>query len=218
MEAKGFLSKSSNIFSIAILLAGLSTFGAGVVISETNAKDMQKQKIKTEHQIEMLESSNSMLRKNLEIYKNQSQQQSKQIDSLTQQNSDLQQKVTTYENRNESPPTSSNVSPVESSQKKVNVIATAYVSNCEGCSGITATGIDVKNTTQYEGRRVIATDTSIIPLHTKVKVTLEDGSSFMAISEDTGGAINGHIIDVLVGNERTAINFGRQKATLTILD
>src|SRR5690606_1324618 len=43
--------------------------------------------------------------------------------------------------------------------------ATFYTAFCPtGCTGITATGIDVRNTIYYEGKRIIAVDPKVIPL------------------------------------------------------
>ena len=101
--------------------------------------------------------------------------------------------------------------------RKINVIATAYAAKCrEGCTGVTATGVDVSNTIYYKGMRIIAVDKRIIPLNSLVKVETET-ESFTAMAIDTGGGINGHEIDILVASERDAIKFGRQRATLTIL-
>jgi 3D (Asp-Asp-Asp) domain-containing protein len=218
MEAKSFFSKSSNIFSVAILLAGLSTFGAGVYISETNAKDMQKQTLKNEHRIQLMEKTLSQEKQKYEmqiqLQQKQIQQDESQLHILEQQNSELKNEVITYKQRSESP---SPVTQTDSSQRKVNVVATAYTASCGGCSGTTSTGIDVSNTTTYQGKTVIATDPSVIPTHSIVKIDTDDGQSFTAIVEDKGGAIKGNKIDVLVANENTAINFGRQRATITIL-
>lgn len=101
--------------------------------------------------------------------------------------------------------------------RKLNVEMTAYIANCsEGCTGITATGVDVRGRTTYQGHRIVATDPDVIPLHSIMKVDV-NGESFTAISLDTGGAINGHIVDYLVGSTSQALDFGRQNATITIL-
>lgn len=100
----------------------------------------------------------------------------------------------------------------------IKVSATAYVADCEGCSGITKTGVDVRNTTHYEGKRVIAVDPSVIPLGTDVEVTLPNGDTFVATAQDIGGWIDGYEIDVLVADRETAIEFGRQQAEVRILD
>jgi 3D (Asp-Asp-Asp) domain-containing protein len=102
-------------------------------------------------------------------------------------------------------------------QKQITVEATAYIAMCsEGCTGRTRTGVDVSNSIYYRGYRVIAVDTSVIPLNSLVKVETTH-ESFTAMAIDTGGGINGHEIDVLVSSESKARAFGRQQATLTIL-
>lgn len=96
--------------------------------------------------------------------------------------------------------------------------ATAYIAMCNtGCTGITATGVDVRNTIYSEGYRVIATDPNVIALGSIVRITLADGSSFEAISADTGGAIRGHKVDLLVGSEGEAWEFGRQAVSVEII-
>ncbi|UBH21904.1 hypothetical protein LAU42_09000 [Macrococcus armenti] len=95
--------------------------------------------------------------------------------------------------------------------------ATYYTANCAGCTGITAAGYDVSNTTHANGYRVIATDPSVIPLGTIVQVDTPY-ESFTAIAGDTGGAINGSTIDILVGSESEAISKGRHDVTLTVIN
>lgn len=95
----------------------------------------------------------------------------------------------------------------------------AYVANCnEGCTGRTKTGVDVTQSIFYKGYRVIATDPSIIPLNSVVLIKVVGGSSFKAIAIDTGGAIVGNKVDLLVSNEQDAINFGRQHGTVSIIN
>ncbi|MCY9084348.1 3D domain-containing protein [Bacillus inaquosorum] len=93
----------------------------------------------------------------------------------------------------------------------------AYVANCtEGCTGRTKTGVDVTQSIFYKGYRVIATDPSIIPLNSVVLIKV-GGSSFKAIAIDTGGAIVGNKVDLLVSNEQDAINFGRHMERFQLL-
>lgn len=104
------------------------------------------------------------------------------------------------------------------SNQSFNITVTAYTSMCsEGCSGVTATGIDVRNTTTYNGMRIIATDPSVIPLYSTVRIDLNNGQSFNAIALDTGGGIKGLIVDYLVSSENEAVQFGRQQAKVTVL-
>lgn len=96
--------------------------------------------------------------------------------------------------------------------------ATAYVATCQGCIGITKTGVDVRNTQFYEGNRVIAVDPNVIPLGSTVEVTYADGTSFVGTAQDVGSAIQGKRIDILVAAEDEALGFGRQDVEVTIID
>jgi 3D (Asp-Asp-Asp) domain-containing protein len=94
---------------------------------------------------------------------------------------------------------------------------TSYTAYCNtGCTGKTATGLEVSNTTTYQGYRIIAVDPSIVPLHSIVRIDTKN-ESFYAIAKDTGGAIDGYIVDLLVENKQEARKNGRQTITLTIL-
>jgi 3D (Asp-Asp-Asp) domain-containing protein len=97
--------------------------------------------------------------------------------------------------------------------------ATAYVALCDtGCIGITKTGIDVRNTNTHEGKRIIAVDPSVIPLDTTVDVRLADGTTFEATAQDTGSAIRGNRLDLLVSTEDRAWDFGRQTVEVRIIE
>lgn len=117
--------------------------------------------------------------------------------------------------KEEEPPVATK--PVEPKGNTFTVEATAYIAFCDtGCTGVTATGYDVKNTILYEGIRIIAVDPNVIPLHTIVTVTLPNGNSFPAIALDTGGAIQGNRVDLLVATHEEAIAFGRQALQITL--
>ncbi len=91
------------------------------------------------------------------------------------------------------------------------VSATAYTASCTGCSGITATGI---NLIANPGLKVIAVDPNVIPLGSKVYV---EGYGY-AIAGDTGGAIKGNKIDLFMANRSAALAFGRQQVKVTVLN
>ncbi|WP_409367432.1 LysM peptidoglycan-binding domain-containing protein [Lysinibacillus sp. 38-6] len=95
--------------------------------------------------------------------------------------------------------------------KEIIVEASAYTASCEGCSGITATGIDLK---ANPNTKVISVDPSVIPLGSKVYV---EGYG-EAIAGDTGGAIKGKRIDVFFPSQQDAINFGVKQLKVTILN
>lgn len=98
---------------------------------------------------------------------------------------------------------------------EMTVTATAYISFCDsGCSGITATGYDVRDTiTTKEGYGIIAVDPNVIPLGSIVEI---DGKKYKAL--DTGGAIKGNRIDILMGiaDDTKAYEFGVQKKVIKV--
>lgn len=93
---------------------------------------------------------------------------------------------------------------------------TYYGANCAGCSGKTAYGFDVRNTIYANGLRVIAVDPRIIPLGSIVEVQAPYGT-FKAIAGDTGGAIKGHIVDILVESEARSSQLGTHTVYIRIL-
>ncbi|WP_338751715.1 LysM peptidoglycan-binding and 3D domain-containing protein [Bacillus sp. FJAT-52991] len=95
--------------------------------------------------------------------------------------------------------------------KKMTVTATAYSADCEGCSGVTATGIDIGSN---RNAKVIAVDPNVIPLGSKVYV---EGYG-TAIAGDTGGAIKGNKIDLHMPSEEEAYQWGVRTVDITILD
>lgn len=94
--------------------------------------------------------------------------------------------------------------------KEITVSASAYTANCNGCSGITSTGINLK---RNPDAKVIAVDPSIIPLGTKVYV---EGYGY-AIAGDTGGSIKGNKIDVFFPSKSEAYKWGRKQVKIKIL-
>ena len=95
--------------------------------------------------------------------------------------------------------------------KEFYVSATAYTASCAGCSGITATGINLH---ANPGLKVIAVDPNVIPLGSKVWV---EGYG-NAIAGDTGGAIKGNKIDLFMANKSDALSFGRKQVKVRVLN
>ncbi|MCL1700702.1 3D domain-containing protein [Lysinibacillus sp. Bpr_S20] len=95
--------------------------------------------------------------------------------------------------------------------------ASYYTAYCpEGCTGTTATGYNVSNTIYYNGLRIIATDPRVIKLGTIVEVKTPY-ETFRAIAYDTGGAIKGNKVDVLVSSEQEANKLGRHNVQIRVL-
>jgi len=99
----------------------------------------------------------------------------------------------------------------EETTKEITVKATAYTASCEGCSGITATGVNIKDNPD---KKVIAVDPDVIPLGSKVYV---EGFG-EATAADTGGAIKGNRIDVFIPSEKDANEFGVKHLKVRILN
>ena len=91
------------------------------------------------------------------------------------------------------------------------VSATAYTPFCAGCSGITATGLNVK---ANPNMKVVAVDPNVIPLGSKVWV---EGYGY-AVAGDTGGAIKGNKIDLLVPTTAQAKSWGRRTVKIKVLN
>ena len=83
---------------------------------------------------------------------------------------------------------------------------TAYCTGtcCSSGTGITASG------TVATVDRTIGVDPNVIPLGSTVKIVFRDGTEHEYIAEDTGSAIKGNIIDLLVSSHSEGIQFGRQ--------
>ncbi|MGD6960441.1 ubiquitin-like domain-containing protein [Rossellomorea aquimaris] len=106
---------------------------------------------------------------------------------------------------------SATASAVPSGGREFYVSSTAYTASCNGCSGYTATGINLKSNPNV---KVIAVDPSVIPLGTKVYV---EGYGY-AVAADTGGAIKGNKIDVFFPSKSDAYRWGRKTIKVKILN
>lgn len=104
-----------------------------------------------------------------------------------------------------------NTSSEKPSGKTISVSATAYTGQCDGCSGVTSTGVDLN---ADPNAKVIAVDPSVIPLGSKVHV---EGYGY-ATAADIGGAIKGNKIDVHVPTKGKANNWGVRTVNVTIVD
>src|SRR5699024_9283417 len=98
----------------------------------------------------------------------------------------------------------------EPSGESMTMESTGYGPDCTGCSGISATGMDLT-----DGGKVIAVDPSVIPLGSKVWV---EGYG-EAVAGDTGGDIKGDRIDVLMDSEsKASSDWGRRTVEVKVLD
>lgn len=95
--------------------------------------------------------------------------------------------------------------------KEFYVTSTAYTANCSGCSGVTATGMNLH---ANPGAKIIAVDPRVIPLGTKVYV---EGYGY-AVAADTGGSIKGNKIDIFFASKQSAYQWGRKTVKIKILN
>ena len=102
---------------------------------------------------------------------------------------------------------------------------TGYGQDCKGCSGITASGYNVKNNIYYNDKdygkiRIVAADKSL-PFGSIIKITnLKNKDDILAIVLDRGGAIGfkkSVYFDLLYKSEKETNAFGKQKATFKLL-
>ncbi|MEI4801181.1 SH3 domain-containing protein [Bacillus sp. NPDC077411] len=101
--------------------------------------------------------------------------------------------------------------------RELTVVATAYTAHPSENGGthggrvLTAMGHDL---TANPGMKMVAVDPKVIPLGSKIWV---EGYG-EAVAGDTGGAIKGNRIDVLVGSDSAANKWGRKTVKVKILD
>lgn len=107
----------------------------------------------------------------------------------------------------------------ESSGNWMNFVITAYTNHPSENGGtyggkvLTKSGHDITNTIHHNGQRIIAVDPSVIPLGSTVEI--EGYGRFVAI--DTGGAIKGNRIDILVGSASEMNSIGKRGAKVRII-
>ncbi len=111
-------------------------------------------------------------------------------------------------------------------QEKINVaIMTSYGPDCYGCSGISASGVDVRNTIYYEDKtygkvHVVAADNTI-PFGSIISFSNVTGfDDFLAIVLDRGSQIGfnkSSQFDLLLESETISNSFGRQKINYSII-
>ncbi|MDD4600598.1 hypothetical protein SDC9_37322 [bioreactor metagenome] len=93
------------------------------------------------------------------------------------------------------------------SGRALSVIASAYTAYDDGTTGYTYRGNLLR-------KGLIAVDPSVIPLGTRVYIP----GYGLAIADDIGGAIKGNKIDLAFESRSEALQFGRQRMTIYILE
>lgn len=106
--------------------------------------------------------------------------------------------------------------PSRGGYKTYTVEATAYTAYCNGCSGTTKLGTNLR---KNPNAKVIAVDPNVIPLGSKVRLTCKSYPEIngIYIADDTGGAIKGHKIDLFIPTRLEALQFGKREVTVEII-
>ncbi|WP_138420014.1 G5 and 3D domain-containing protein [Aquibacillus sediminis] len=93
--------------------------------------------------------------------------------------------------------------------KEYVMTATTYTEKCNGCSGVTYTGRDLRND---RDAKVVAVDPNVIPLGSRVWV---EGYGY-ATAADIGGAIKGNKIDLFQHSSNYNGGYGHKKVKVKV--
>jgi 3D (Asp-Asp-Asp) domain-containing protein/uncharacterized protein YabE (DUF348 family) len=88
----------------------------------------------------------------------------------------------------------------------IRMLATAYTAQCYGCSGVTILG-------HHAGHGIVAVDPRIIPLGSRLYIP----GYGRATAGDTGGAIQGHRIDLGFDNNADALRYGVRQIVVYVV-
>lgn len=213
MMRKSKLVLSVSLAAILAVGGGMGYLGVNAQTYYTKTKIAQEklaeQTKKTEHLKAEIESQKKEakeltkakddLTKQLNQSNTQLNQANQQVSSLKHENDALKKQISSSSNGEG-----------HSSTKTIYMNASAYTASCDGCSGTTVTGLNLRANPNL---KVIAVDPNIIPIGTKVHV---DGYGD-AVAADTGGAIHGYKIDIFIPTESEAIQWGRKTVAVQIL-
>ena len=105
--------------------------------------------------------------------------------------------------------------------KVLNMVATAYDLSYASCGknpGDLGYGVTYSGTRARPG--VVAVDPRVISLKSKLYVESLDYTKDYGFSsaEDTGSAIKGNRIDIFIGNNRSALRYGKRGVKVYVLD
>lgn len=217
LPRKVMLMKITNMVSTGLILTLL---GSNIIIGESYILNQNKLEKKIHTQSKLIatkQKNNELLKRIIDVKSFENFELTKSYGNLNQQMDKVKMENTSLKTDNIKLKKQLKEREKVSKKRKFYVEATAYTATCqEGCTGITYTEVDVRNTIYHKGYRVIASDNSVLPLYSIVQVDTKN-ESFKAIVLDRGGGIDNFEIDLLVKNETDARNFGRQKVKITVL-
>ncbi|RXJ00898.1 DUF348 domain-containing protein [Anaerobacillus alkaliphilus] len=92
--------------------------------------------------------------------------------------------------------------------------STAYTAYCNGCSGITATGLNLRTNPD---KKVVAVDPNVIPLGSIIEIRYNGRILGQYRAADTGSAIQGRKIDIFMAERSDALRWGRKNVQVRIV-
>nr|WP_182080377.1 G5 and 3D domain-containing protein [Anaerobacillus isosaccharinicus]MBA5584140.1 DUF348 domain-containing protein [Anaerobacillus isosaccharinicus]QOY37451.1 DUF348 domain-containing protein [Anaerobacillus isosaccharinicus] len=92
--------------------------------------------------------------------------------------------------------------------------STAYTAYCNGCSGVTSTGLNLRTNPD---KNVVAVDPNVIPLGSIIEIRYNGRILGQYRAADTGGAIQGRKIDIFMPERSDALRWGRKNVQVRIV-
>lgn len=170
--------------------------------AEQEAAQAESRQAAEEQTVSVASSSSSSANESSNSNKSNDSNDSKKSNDSSKPNESTSSKESSNESNNKSNDSSS-------AGEWMSVQATGYSTQQAGLSTHTATGIDLR-----VNPRVIAVDPSVIPLGSMVEIQ----GLGVYVAGDTGGAINGRIIDIHYPTVSQALGWGRRSVNVRIIN
>ena len=193
------------ITTVVLLSAGI-TYHNNVILDKEQVNVQVDEELKNaQHMLKKVEDENKRLSTANEMLRQENSSLKHELDSIHQEIS-------------------------RGKSRTLNVEVTAYTLSEASCNkgvdhpayGRTAIGTNLAGHSLWSARTV-AVDPDVIPLGSKIRLTFHDNSveeyNGIYLAADTGGAIQGNVIDLFAGEkaENLAMKIGRRQATVEIL-
>lgn len=179
----------------------------------TNQANLENSLHKRQEELATVQAKYDSISKEINLAENEKasiQNQLNQAQAKLKQEQENAAKARTVVNENKTQPNNTVAKESSNVKQEMYVTATAY-SHETSTTGLTYMGHNIK---KNPNMKIIAVDPSVIPLGSKVWV---EGYG-EAIAGDTGSAIKGHKIDVLMPNAAQAKQWGRKVVKISILN
>ncbi|UGO47903.1 3D domain-containing protein [Bacillus phage vB_BanS_MrDarsey] len=186
-----------------------------VKLGELDNKIKESEKVNAEKDTTINEQSKKLEEQHsqIETYQSKVEQLEKELNFKKQKKGSDAKKETNIEQPKQE------VKEEKKSGRTITVEATAYTNHPSengtyGGKVVTRTGLDISSSITYNGMGIIAVDPSVIPLNSIVQI--EGLGTYIAL--DTGSAIQGNRIDILMADSTQTDNWGRRNVSVTIIN